>query len=39
MEAYAGIVQRLDRNVRRLIDNLENIGQLDNTVIVFVHIQ
>ena len=35
MEAYAGIVDRMDWNMRRLIDYLKETGQYDNTVIIF----
>ena len=35
MEAYAGMVDRLDRNVGRLLAFLEARGDLDNTVIFF----
>ncbi|NIW25248.1 MAG: sulfatase-like hydrolase/transferase, partial [Gammaproteobacteria bacterium] len=35
MEIYAAMVENLDDNVGRLIDYLEQIGQLDNTVILF----
>ena len=35
MEVYAGMVDRLDWNVGRVIDELERNGTLDNTVILF----
>ncbi|HWW59140.1 MAG TPA: arylsulfatase [Sphingopyxis sp.] len=35
MEIYAAMVDRLDRNVGRVIDALRASGELDNTVIVF----
>jgi arylsulfatase A-like enzyme len=35
MEVYAGMVDRLDQNVGRVIDHLKSIGQFDNTVIIF----
>ena len=35
MELYAAMVENLDHHVGRLIDHLENIGELDNTVILF----
>lgn len=35
MEIYAAMVDRLDRNVGRVIDTLRRSGELDNTVIVF----
>ncbi|MBL6766234.1 MAG: arylsulfatase, partial [Verrucomicrobiae bacterium] len=36
MALFAAIVDRLDRNVGRVIEHLESIGELDNTLIVFV---
>ncbi|MCW3479337.1 arylsulfatase [Neisseriaceae bacterium JH1-16] len=35
MEVYAGMVERLDWNVGRVIDYLAERGQLDNTVVLF----
>lgn len=35
MEAYAGMLTHTDAQIGRLIDYLEECGQLDNTVIVF----
>lgn len=35
MEVYAGMVDRLDQNVGRVIDTLKKLGKYDNTVIVF----
>ncbi|XOV92834.1 MAG: arylsulfatase [Bacteroidota bacterium] len=35
MELYAGMVDNLDVNIGRLIDYLEKIGQLENTLIIF----
>ncbi|MDH3064722.1 arylsulfatase [Achromobacter insolitus] len=35
MEIYAGMVDNLDRNVGRVIDQLKRAGQYDNTVIFF----
>jgi arylsulfatase len=35
MEIYAAMVDRLDRNVGRVIDHLKSTGRFDNTVIVF----
>lgn len=35
MEVYAAMVDRLDRNVGRVIDALRASGQLDNTLILF----
>jgi arylsulfatase len=36
MELYAGMVDNLDYNIGRLIQHLKDIGQYDNTLIVFV---
>lgn len=36
MALFAGIIDRLDRNVGRVMDHLESIGELENTLIVFV---
>jgi arylsulfatase len=35
MEIYAGMVSNLDENVGRLIQHLKEIGEYDNTVIIF----
>ena len=35
MEVYAGMVERIDWNVGRIVAQLERSGELDNTVIVF----
>ncbi|MCC9603085.1 arylsulfatase [Stieleria sp. JC731] len=35
MEVYAAMVDRLDQNVGRLVDNLKQNGELDNTLILF----
>lgn len=35
MEIYAAMVDRLDRNVGRVIEQLRRSGELDNTVIIF----
>lgn len=35
MEAYAGFLEYTDAQIGRFIDYLEEIGQLDNTVVVF----
>lgn len=35
MEIYAAMVDRMDRNVGRVIDALRQSGELDNTVIIF----
>ena len=35
MEVYAAMVDRLDQNVGRLVDYLDERGELDNTLIVF----
>jgi arylsulfatase len=34
-ENYAGFVDNLDQNVGRLLDYLQSIGELDNTIVVF----
>ncbi len=36
MELYAGMVDNLDANIGRLLDYLEDIGEYDNTLIVFI---
>ena len=35
MEVYAGMVDNIDQNVGRLVDALEELGELDNTIILF----
>ena len=35
MEVYAAMVDRLDRNIGRLVENLRSNGELDNTLILF----
>lgn len=35
MEVYAAMVDRMDQNIGRLVSHLESIGQLDNTLIIF----
>ena len=35
MAVYASMVERMDRNIGRLVDALENAGQSENTVILF----
>lgn len=35
MEAYAAMVERMDSEIGRMVDHLEAIGELDNTVIMF----
>jgi arylsulfatase A-like enzyme len=35
MEVYAAMVDRIDQNVGRLVDALEELGELDNTIIIF----
>ncbi|CPR06817.1 arylsulfatase [Mycobacterium bohemicum DSM 44277] len=35
MEVYAGMVDRMDHNVGRVIDYLAETGELDNTVVIF----
>ncbi len=34
MEIYAGLVDNIDQNVGRMLDALESLGQLDNTLII-----
>lgn len=36
MALFAGIIDRLDRNVGRVMEHLASIGELENTLIVFV---
>jgi arylsulfatase A-like enzyme len=36
MELYAGMVDNLDANIGRLFQYLEQIGELDNTLVVFI---
>ncbi|KAJ5175772.1 uncharacterized protein N7482_001649 [Penicillium canariense] len=35
MEVYAAMVDRMDWNIGRVLDHLENTGELDNTFVVF----
>jgi arylsulfatase A-like enzyme len=35
MEVYAAMVERMDQNIGRVIDYLEETGELDNTVVIF----
>ena len=35
MEVYAAMLDCVDQNVGRLVDHLESIGELDNTIILF----
>lgn len=35
MEVYAGMVDRMDWNIGRVIQHLQNIGEYDNTTIIF----
>ncbi len=35
MEAFAAMVERMDAEIGRLVDHLEELGELDNTLIVF----
>ena len=35
MQVYAAMVDRMDRNIGRLITKLEQLGELDNTLILF----
>lgn len=34
MEIYAGLVDNIDQNIGRIVDELERLGQLDNTLIL-----
>ncbi len=36
MSLFAAIVDRLDQNIGRVVDHLEKIGELDNTLLIFV---
>jgi arylsulfatase len=36
MELYAGMVDALDENIGRLLNHLEQIGERDNTVVIFI---
>ncbi len=36
MALFAAIIDRLDRNIGRVVDHLKKIGELDNTLLVFV---
>ena len=35
MEVYAGMVERMDQNIARVVNYLEQLGELDNTFVVF----
>ena len=35
MEVYAGMVDRMDQNIGRVVDYLAETGELDNTVVIF----
>ena len=35
MEVYAAMVDRMDQNIGRIIDKVEQLGELDNTLIIF----
>ncbi|RMI35614.1 arylsulfatase [Nocardia stercoris] len=35
MEVYAGMVDSIDQSLGRIVDTLEQLGELDNTIIVF----
>jgi arylsulfatase A-like enzyme len=35
MEVYAGAVDNVDQNLARLVDSLEELGELDNTIFIF----
>ena len=36
MSLFAGIVDRLDQNIGRVVEHLKKIGELDNTLLIFV---
>ncbi|MFP6906969.1 MAG: arylsulfatase [Verrucomicrobiota bacterium] len=36
MALFAAIIDRLDQNIGRVVDHLEKIGELDNTLLIFV---
>ena len=35
MEAYAGMIDNMDYHIGRVIDYLKDVGEYDNTVIIF----
>ena len=35
MEVYAGMVDRIDQEIGRVLRYLDEIGELDNTVVIF----
>lgn len=35
MEVYAAMVDRMDQNIGRVIDHLQNTGELNNTIVIF----
>jgi arylsulfatase len=35
METYAGMVQRMDTQIGRVLDRLRETGELDNTFVIF----
>lgn len=35
MATYAGMIDRMDQNIGRLVDTLEQMGVLDNTLVIF----
>ena len=37
MEVYAAQVTSMDRNIGRIIDRLETMGELDNTIVIYQH--
>ena len=37
MEVYAAQVTSMDRNIGRIIDRLETMGELDNTIVIYKH--
>ena len=36
MEVYAAMIDRMDQNIGRVLDELERLGQMNNTIIIFV---
>ena len=36
METYAGYVENADHNIGRVIDAIDELGELDNTLIIWI---
>ncbi|HEY2787506.1 MAG TPA: arylsulfatase [Fimbriiglobus sp.] len=36
MEVYAGYLEQTDHNVGRVVDSIEKLGQLDNTLVIYI---